>query len=93
MPNANPPTRPPAPSTDAAQHLLVRGVSRPIVTAQLVDLHGVETLFVRLEVDDDMRGGARHTTRFSVSGPRSDVAALIAELAHAAEHPKTPPTT
>jgi hypothetical protein len=50
-------------------------------------------LFVRLEVDDDMRGGARHTTRFSVSGPRSDVAALIAELAHAAEHPKTPPTT
>jgi hypothetical protein len=93
MPNANPPTRPPAPSTDAAQHLLVRGVSRPIVTAELLNLHGAETLFIRLEVDDELRGGARHTTRFSVSGPRSDVAALIAELAYAIEHPETPPTT
>jgi hypothetical protein len=93
MPNPQSPTRPLASSTDASMHFMVRGASRPTATAEVQDVHGQSTLFVRLESDDDRRGGARHTTRLAIIGPRTDVAALIAELAYATEHAANPPTT
>jgi hypothetical protein len=71
-------------------HFIVRGASRPAATAEMQDVHGQPTLFVRLESDDDHRGGARHTTRLAIIGPRDDVTAVIAELLYATEHAVNP---
>jgi hypothetical protein len=77
--------RPPAPGTAANVHLLIGNGRAPVVVAEITPVLDSDVLYLRLQVDDVPRSGTRHTVDLSISGPPTDVAALVAELARAVE--------
>jgi hypothetical protein len=77
--------RPPAPGTAANVHLLIGNGRAPVVVAEITPVLDSDVLYLRLHVDDVPRSGTRHTVDLSISGPPTDVAALVAELTRAVE--------
>jgi hypothetical protein len=77
--------RPPAPGTAANIHLLIGNGRAPVVVAEITPVLDHDVLYLRLQVDDVPRSGTRHTVDISISGPPTDVAALVAELTRAVE--------
>jgi hypothetical protein len=72
--------RPPAPGTAANVHLLIGNGRAPVVVAEITLVLDSDVLYLRLQVDDIPRSGPRHTVDLSISGPPTEVAALVAEL-------------
>jgi hypothetical protein len=77
--------RPPAPGTAANVHLLLGDGRAPVVVAEITPVLDRDVLYLRLQIDDVPRSGTRHTVDISMSGPPTDVAALVAELARVVE--------
>jgi hypothetical protein len=82
MPNRQSPTaaRPPAPGTHTTVHLLVGDGRMPVISTEVAHVVDREVLYLRAQVDDMPRSGTRHTVDVTISGPRADVAALLAQL-------------
>jgi hypothetical protein len=77
--------RPPAPGTAANVHLLIGNGRAPVVVAEITPVLDSDVLYLRLQVDDVPRSGTRHTVDLSISGPPTDVAALVEQMASAVQ--------
>ena len=83
--------RPTAPGTAVAVHLLVGNGRMPVVTADAAEVVDRPITYLRLQTDDAPRSGTRHSVDISISGPPSDVAALVARLGEAVADAEPPP--
>jgi hypothetical protein len=77
--------RPLAPGTAANVHLLIGNGRAPVVVAEITPVLDSDVLYLRLQVDDVPRSGTRHTVDLSISGPPTDVAALVEQMASAVQ--------
>jgi hypothetical protein len=78
-------TRPPAPGTNVAVHLLLGLGRQPVIAAETGLVGNDPVTYLRLQVDDQERQFTRHVVDVSISGPPAEIAALVAELGRAIE--------